>query len=65
MDLTWDPYLEPIHHPRYSSVTKCKYYPILGKHNDGVIMDFIDKGIEKEQFESEHKIVLDGLVNNK
>ena len=42
---------------------KCKYYPILGKHNDGVIMDFIDKGTYEEEHESGQKIIVDSFVN--
>ena len=34
----------PKDQPRYTSVTKWKYYSILVKHNDWVIMYFIDKG---------------------
>ena len=45
--LPWDTYLVPKDHPRYSSVPKCKYYPILGQHNDRVIMDLIDIGIHE------------------
>ena len=47
MDLLWDKYLVPKYKPRYSSVTKYKYYTILGKHNYLVIIDFIDKGKEE------------------
>ena len=48
MDLPWDPYIVPKDQPRYYSVTKFKYYPILGQHNDWEITDFIDKGTYKE-----------------
>ena len=41
MDLPWDPYLVPKDQLKYYSVTKLKYYPILGKHNDQEIMYFI------------------------
>ena len=36
---------------------KKKYYPILGKHNDRVIMDFIEKFTDEEEYKSVHKIV--------
>ena len=42
---------------------KFKYYPILGKKNDKVIMDFIYKGKNDEEYES-LKNVLDGFVKN-
>ena len=45
MHLTWDSYIVLKYQSRYYSVTKCKYYPILGKHNDLLIMDFIYKVI--------------------
>ena len=41
MDLTCDPYLVPKDQIIYCSVTKWKYYPILGKQNDWEIMYFI------------------------
>ena len=34
IDLSWDLYPVTKYHPRYSSVTKYKYYPILGQQND-------------------------------
>ena len=40
MDLPLDPSLVPKYQPIYYSVTEYKYYPILGKHNDWVIMDW-------------------------
>ena len=43
MDLPWGLSLAPKDQPRYSSVTKYKYYTILGKNSDWVIMNFIDK----------------------
>ena len=51
MDLTWYPYLVPNYNPIYSSVTKCKYYPIRGKHNGWVIKYLIDKGTDEEEYE--------------
>ena len=41
---SWDPSLAPKYQTRYSSVRTCKYYPIFGKHNDSLIMAFIEKG---------------------
>ena len=49
MDLSWDQYLVPKAQPRYSSVKK-QYYPILGKHNDWVLMDYIDKVTYEEEY---------------
>ena len=54
MDLPWDPYILPKDHIRYSSVTKWKNYPILGKHIDWVIMGFIEKGTCYDEYESFH-----------
>ena len=56
MDLPWDPYLVPRDKSRYYSVKKCKYYPILGKHNDWVITDFIEKDTDEEEYESVQKM---------
>ena len=42
VDLLWNPSLAPKYNPIYSSVTKYKYYSILGKHNYWVIIDFIE-----------------------
>ena len=42
----------------------CKYYQILGKHNDWAITESIDKGKYEEDYESVQKKLLDGLVNN-
>ena len=61
MDLPWDTYLVPKYHIIYSSVTKCKYYPIIGQHIDWVIICFIYKGIDEEEYGSVHKNVLDGF----
>ena len=36
MDLPCDTYLVPKYQPRYSSVIKCKYYPVLGKHDENI-----------------------------
>ena len=44
MDLLWDIYTVPKDHSIYYSATKCKYYPIIGKHNNWAIIYFIDKG---------------------
>ena len=51
MYLPRDPYLEQNHQPIYCSVKKCKYDQILGKHNDGIIIFFIDKGKYAEEYE--------------
>ena len=48
MGLPWHTSLVPKVQPRYSTVTKFKYYPILGEHNDWVIMNFIKKCIDEE-----------------
>ena len=48
IDLTCETSIVTKDQPIYSSVIKYKYYPILGKHNDRVIMDLIDKGTDKE-----------------
>ena len=64
MDLPWDPYLEPRYQTIYSSVTKYKYDPILGKNNDWEMMDFIGKGTYEQLYELVHNTVIDGLVNN-
>ena len=45
MYLTWYPYIVPKDQPICFSVTTCKYYIILVKHNYREIMDFVDKGI--------------------
>ena len=56
MDLPWGKSLIPRYHPRYSSVTKFKYYPILWKHNDWLTIDFIEKGTDEEEYESVLKL---------
>ena len=43
-------YLVPTYQPRYSLVKKWKYYPILGKHNDWVIIYFIYKVTDEEEY---------------
>ena len=43
MYLPWDPSLKPIYDPRYYTVKKCKDDTILGKQNDLVIVDLINK----------------------
>ena len=47
MDLSWGASLEPskIYQPRYNTVIKYKYYPILvvGKHNDWAIKWILPK----------------------
>ena len=58
MNLPLDPSLVPKYHPKYASVTKRKYYPILGKHIDWGIFYFVDKFRDKEEYESIHKVVL-------
>ena len=50
--LTWDTSLVTKYHQRYSSVTKCKYYPILGEHNYWSITDSIDKHTDEEEYEA-------------
>ena len=42
MYLQWYPYIVPNDQTRYSSVEKWKCYPILGKHDDRVIMYFFN-----------------------
>ena len=64
MDLPWDKSLVPKYQPWYYSVTYYKYYLILGKHNDRVIMDFIGKGRDDEEYESVNKCLFCGLVKN-
>ena len=46
IDLTWYLSLVPKDQPIYSSAIKYKYYPILGKYNDWVIINLIDKGTD-------------------
>ena len=48
MDLPWYAYIVTKYHTRYSSVTTFKFYPLLGKHSDWFIMDFIDKGTDED-----------------
>ena len=50
MNLRYYPSLVPKDHPRYSSA-KNKYDQILGKHNDRLILDFIERGSDKEEYE--------------
>ena len=64
MDLWWDPYIVPRDHPRYFSVTKCKYYPILGKYNYWLIINFTDKVTNEEDYEWVQKFVSDGYEKN-
>ena len=54
MDLSWDSFIVPKDKPRYSSVTKYKYHPIVGKHNYRVIMNLVEKVTDKEEYESFH-----------
>ena len=67
MYLPWDPYLVPNYQLRYSSVTKFKYYPILGKHYNWVIMNFIEKVRDMKQYKKYVgyflHIITNGMVN--
>ena len=65
MDLPWYTYILHKDHRIYSSVTKCKYYPIRGKHNDRVIIGFIDKGTDKEEYKSVHNILLQKIKQHR
>ena len=47
IDLPWDPYLVQKDQPGCFSVKKLKYYPILGKHNDCLIINSIYKGADE------------------
>ena len=51
MSLPWDKYLVKKYQPRYSSAIEYKYYPILGKYIYWVIMGFIEKGPDEEEYE--------------
>ena len=64
MDLPWYPYIIPKNQPRYSSVTKFKYYPILGNHNDCVIMGSVGKVKNEDEYEAFQKNNVDSFVNN-
>ena len=55
MGLPWDPYLVQKDKPRYYSVTKLKYYPIIRKRNNWFIMYFIDKETDEKECESVQK----------
>ena len=55
MYLPWDTSLVPNYQPIYYSFKTWKYFPIRGKHNDWVIMDFIDKGKNEEEYKSVKK----------
>ena len=48
MDIPCDPYLVKKYQTRYSSVKKCKYRPILGKHKYWGIMYFIKRCTDEE-----------------
>ena len=61
MGLLWDTYLVPNYQPMPTSVTKLKYYPILGGSDYWIIMDYIDKVTDEEEYKSVHKMVLDGF----
>ena len=54
--LQWYPYLAPKYQPRYSSVTQCKYYQILGKHNYWLMVYFIDNGTDDQECGSVQKL---------
>ena len=49
---------------RYYAVTRCKYYIIVEKHNNRVIMYFIRKVTDEEEYVSVQKIVVVSFVNN-
>ena len=50
MGIPWYKYLVPKCQPRHYAVKKYKYYPILGKYKDWVIIDFIEKGKYEEEY---------------
>ena len=56
VDLPCDSFLATKDQPRYSSVTKFKYDPILGGNNDYLIINFIENFIDKEDCESVQKL---------
>ena len=56
MYLSWDASLVPMDQPRYSLVSNWKYYQILGKHNDMILMDLIDKGTDEEEYDSAQNV---------
>ena len=64
MGLPCDTYILAKDQLIYYSVTKCKYYPILLKNNDRMIMDFIEWVRDEQQYETFHNIVLYSLLNN-
>ena len=64
LDKEWLPGIAAKEQPRYASVKLCKYWPVLGKYNDWVIMSFKDKGTTEEEFESVHRFVLNGMVSS-
>ena len=63
MDLPWDTSIATKDKPRYSIVTKCKYYKILVGNYDWVKMFFIDKDTDEYTYEAV-TFLLNGSINN-
>ena len=49
---------------RYGRVYNCKYYLILGSHNNCIINNFIDYGTYVVDYDQINRTILDENINN-
>ena len=65
LSIHWDSKIkEVINQPRYGRVYSCRYSQIVGYHNNWILMNFLDDGIDEEYYKKSNLIILDGNMMN-
>ena len=57
--------VDPTKHLCYQPVVDCTYFSVLGSFNNWNIIKFNNKTASSEYFDAVHKILLDGMGDNK
>ena len=66
LSISWDPKIkEAVNPPRYGRVYSCKYSQIHGCHNNWILINFLDDGIDEEYYENINWTNIHGNVMNK
>ena len=64
LDKPWVKVSNPTRHLHYQTVEYCTYWPVLGYFNNWIIIQFTNKTTTNKDFDTVHKVVLDGISDN-
>ena len=64
LDKPWISCISSNKKERYTPVTECTYWPVLGSSNNWNIIQLSPKSTSSDTFDEIHQVVLDGISDN-